>query len=77
MTTSKFKTTSKMKMTSKMGMSSIMKTPPKIDTSNNVGYILFYLKELLMTPFLGSYSTADHKPEMLSAVCTGNRIPCD
>ena len=41
-----------------------MKTTPKI---------FYSLKKLLMTPHLDT----DPKPEMLSAVLTGNRIPRD
>ena len=55
-------------MTSKIKMTSIMRTTPEIETCNIVGDIFYYLKKLLMTPHLDSYSTTDLIPEMLSAV---------
>ena len=41
------------------------------------GSIVYYLKIMFMTPHLDSHSTTDLKPEILSAVETGNRILCD
>ena len=38
---------------------------------------LYYLKKMLMTIHLDCYVTTDCKPEMLSGVETGNRIPHD
>ena len=48
-----------------------------MELCNIVGGILHYLKKLLMTPHLDSYSTTDVTPEKLSAVETGNRIQGD
>ena len=39
--------------------------------------VLYYLKKMLMTIHLDCYVTTDCKPEMLSGVKTGNRIPHD
>ena len=39
--------------------------------------MVYYLKELLITPHLYSNSTTDPKPEILSAVWTGNRMSHD
>ena len=38
---------------------------------------VYYLKKIFSTPHLDSYSTTDPKPEILSAVYTGNRISCE
>ena len=48
-----------------------MKTTPKNEKSNIsniVGFILHYLRKLLIIPHLDSNSTTDPKPEMLLAV---------
>ena len=54
-----------------------MKMTPKMEVCSIVGGSEYYLKKLLMTPHLDSHSTTDPKPEILSAVLTGNRIPHD
>ena len=41
------------------------------------GCTVYYLKKMFTTPYLDSHSTTDPKPEILSAVLTGNRIPHD
>ena len=53
----------------KMKMASTMKitSTPKLETCNNVRCIIYYLKKLLMTPYLDRHSTTDPKPEMISA----------
>ena len=38
---------------------------------------VYYLKKMFTTPHLDSHSTTDPKPEILSAVLTGNRISHD
>ena len=38
---------------------------------------VYYLKKFFTTPHLDSHSTTDPKPEILSAVLTGNRISHD
>ena len=42
-----------------------------------IGCIVYYLKNMFSTPHLDSHSTTDPKPEILSAVQTGNRISRD
>ena len=74
---SKMKTTSKMKLTSTMKMTITMKTMPKRAKCNSGGCIVYYLKKMLTTPHLDSYSTTDLKPEILSAVKTVNSISRD
>ena len=51
-----------------MKTTSTVKTTPKMETCKNVRCIIYYLKNLLMTPHLDRHSKADPKPEMLSAV---------
>ena len=58
-------------------MTSKLKTAPKIEICSIVEGIVYYLKNLLMTPHLDSHSTTDPTPEILKAVLTGNRIQCD
>ena len=43
----------------------------------SIGCIVYYLKNMFSTPHLDSHSTTDPKPEILSAVQTGNRISRD
>ena len=38
---------------------------------------LYYLNKMTMTIHLDFYATTDYKPEVLSGVETGNRIPHD
>ena len=40
-------------------------------------YSVYHQKKMFMTPQLDSHSTADHKPEILSAVKKGKRISRD
>ena len=42
-----------------------------------IGCLVYYLNKKFMTPHLDSHSTTDPKPEILSAVLTGNRISRD
>ena len=42
-----------------------------------IGCTVYYLKKMFTTPHLDSHSTTDPKPEILSAVLTGNRISHD
>ena len=43
----------------------------------SIRYEVYYLKNMFTTPHLDSHSTTDPKPEILSAVLTGNRISHD
>ena len=56
-----------MKTTKTMKTTSTMRTTPKSETYNIEGCIIYYLKKMLMTPHIDSYSTTDPKPEFLSA----------
>ena len=42
-----------------------------------IGCVVYYLKQIFTTPHLDCHSTTDPKPEILSAVYTGNRISRD
>ena len=64
-------------MASTMKTKSTMKTTPKMETCNNVRCIIYYLKNLSMTLHLDRHNTTNPKPEMLSAVSSGNKIQRD
>ena len=42
-----------------------------------IGCTVYYLEKMFTTPHLDSHSTTDPKPEIQSAVLTGNRISRD
>ena len=42
-----------------------------------IGCTVYHLKKMFKTPHIDSHSTTDPKPEIQSAVLTGNRISCD
>ena len=48
--------------------------PKKMWRLHDEGLIVYYLKKLFLTPRLDSPSRTEPKPDMLSAVSTGNRI---